>query len=129
MFSVLCGFVFPDENVETVNSFIMELEGASDSLTQDDIWLLFSGAIALVMVIVAYVGLFLFKSWGRHVFVASFVLAIPAYFMAGLWITTGLEDLLFDASMFLDGMLVALMYFSPVKAEFAKADSDESFKS
>ncbi|MBE0378953.1 hypothetical protein PPRY_a1507 [Pseudoalteromonas prydzensis ACAM 620] len=83
-----------------------------------DMLLLPIGILVAVAVVASYAGLLFFKSWARHIYVASFVLALPTYFMGGLIVTSGLEDLLYDLSMLMSGAVVALIYFSPVKEYF-----------
>ena len=124
--SLVSGFYFPDENIQKVNDYILEVEGSTDVFTLEEIWRLTLSAIILVAVIASYIGLFLFKLWGRHLFVASFVFATPSYFMGGLYVSSGLESWFYDASMLLSGGLAALMYFSPIKVHFLKNKYSES---
>ncbi|GAC03883.1 hypothetical protein GAGA_1020 [Paraglaciecola agarilytica NO2] len=43
-----------------------------------DMLLLVIGVLMSVAVVASYAGLLFFKSWARHLYVASFVLALPS---------------------------------------------------
>jgi hypothetical protein len=116
--ALVVSFWFPSQNVDVVNDYIIELEMASPEQYFSDMLLLVIGVLVAVAVVASYAGLLFFKSWARHLYVASFVLALPTYFMGGLFVTSGIEDLLYDLSMLISGAVVALIYFSPVKEYF-----------
>jgi uncharacterized membrane protein len=122
--SVMASVVFPNENVELTYSFIEELESANTSYPDMDMLLVPVTIVLLVILIATYVGLFLFKRWARVLFVMGFVVSIPTYFMDGLFVSSGLEQLLYDACLLTYGAIIAVVYYSPVKRFF----EDEQLK-
>jgi uncharacterized membrane protein len=122
--SVMASVVFPNENVELTYSFIEELESANTSYPDMDMLLVPVTIVLLVILIATYVGLFLFKRWARVLFVMGFVVSIPTYFMDGLFVSSGLEQLLYDACLLTYGAIIAVAYYSPVKRFF----EDEQLK-
>ena len=119
--SLMASLVFPNENVALTYSFIEELESANTGYPDIDMVLVPASIILLVGLIATYVGLFLFKPWARLLFVMGFVLSIPTYFMGGLWVSSGLEQLFYDACLLTCGAIIAVAYFSPVKDFFEDA--------
>lgn len=78
-------------------------------------------AIALLFVMLAgmvagFIGLFLFKQWGRTLSLTLTLLALPLYLVLGPSLMSPLESLLIDASNLLWGACLALAYFSPIAA-------------
>lgn len=91
-------------------------------------WLLLGVASALLigLVIASYVGLFLFKRWGRRVAVLSTLLAIPFYVPFGPQLQSGWATLLLETSMMLWGAILAMAYFSPLKTRFETPAADSA---
>lgn len=73
---------------------------------------------SLVVMIAGYVGLFLFKPWGRWLSLYSSVIGLAFYPLGGAMLLSPLEALLTDASMMVWGAVLAIAYFSPVAARF-----------
>ena len=122
--SVMASVVFPNENIELTYSFIEELESANTGYPDMDMLLVPVTIVLLVILIATYVGLFLFKPWARLLFVLGLVVSIPTYFMDGLFVSSGLEQLLYDACLLTYGAIIAVAYYSPVKHFF----EDEQLK-
>jgi hypothetical protein len=74
--------------------------------------------LMLVLLLAALSGLLLFKSWGRVAFVLCGVVGFPIIMMNGPYITSGLSSVLYDLSNITSGVVLAMMYFSPVSEEF-----------
>ncbi len=72
----------------------------------------------IIYIIYTFVGLLLFWNIARHIYLAGFIIIIPMYFIVGVTVTSGIEQALYDAGSVLSGVLLALIYFSPVKQFF-----------
>lgn len=75
--------------------------------------------------VLAAIGLVLFKAWGRTAMVVYLIFALLITPASGLYITTGWTTLVGYFCSLLEGGIVALAYFSPVRKMFKiKADSE-----
>ena len=77
------------------------------------------GAAALAITIVAFVGLFLLKRWGRALSLGITVLFLPLYLLTGPTLSSPIEAMLTDASTLVWGVCLALAYYSPVATRIA----------
>lgn len=124
--SVAAALVIPNENLDKISDYISELEAEYNRQLLSDLWMAVTAGVVLAVVAASYVGLFMFKSWARHLFVVAFVLMIPTYFSDGVYVSTGLADLLHDISNLLSGGLIALMYTGPIKQFFVEPDIEQN---
>ncbi|HEV2803193.1 MAG TPA: hypothetical protein VGW12_22185 [Pyrinomonadaceae bacterium] len=79
----------------------------------------------LCVSVVASLGLFLFKSWGRPLFLLVtifFVLTTPAY---ESFVSTGWSAALTYVATLFEGMIIALIFFSHLRRLFTGAKGDE----
>ncbi len=118
--SGLYDFIWPDPITEKVIDYAYELEPETE---ESD--LIYYGVIAIadtVFAIVSLIGLLLFKSWARHLYLAGFILFMPLYPFMGVTVYGGFNQMFYDISMLMSGAILALMYFSPVANYFQKQD-------
>ncbi len=73
--------------------------------------------------ILAAVGVFFIQDWGRHLFAAMCLLALIMSPLNGVSITNPLETFLLDVSATLDGVILALVYLSPLSDFFGEKSS------
>ena len=111
--------LFPNAIVDGVNDYIFEAEQEQDELTL--ITNLIFGSLTVCAVFVSVCGLIFFKPWARHLYVVSFLLVLPTYFTNGLYVLSGVAQLIYDLSMISSGVILALVYFCPVKNYFVKS--------
>jgi len=111
-------FLFPNEIIASVNEFIVEIEPDYSDL--EFYTIMGVGSLVVIAVIFSLVGILMFKSWARHLYIASYILVLPIYFTGGLYVSSGFSQAMYDLSMILSGVIIALMYFSPVKDYFVK---------
>jgi hypothetical protein len=115
-FCVGAVFLFPNEFAESANDFILTNEA---ELTDVENWfLIISGSLALLLGSASYIGMFLFKAWSRRVYISSYALIVPSYFLNGVYATGGIEKLTYDLSMALAGAIIVLIYYSPISYHF-----------
>ncbi len=72
------------------------------------------GVAALILTVVSLIGLLLFKSWARPMYIAGFVLLILLYPFMGVSVYSGVGLIFYDLSMIASGVVLAMLYFSPV---------------
>lgn len=87
---------------------------------QDRIW--FFTVCNSVLLFIASLGLFLFKEWGRQLFVLSTVFLLLLTPVGGPFVTTGWTALVATLVGISEGMILALIYFTPLSQEFERAD-------
>lgn len=113
--------IVPDPIVEEVTSYAESLEPEwSDARLFALMGFLLLG---IVYVIYTLLGLLLFWNMARHVYLAGFFFLIPMYLVLGVTVTSGIGQILYDAGSVLSGVILALIYFSPVKDFFTKPPS------
>lgn len=83
-----------------------------------------AGVVLGVLGIAGLIGLFLFRPWGRTISVICTLLAFPTYLLLGPVLQSSWSFLLQEISMILWGGLLALAYFSPLRALFGSAPVD-----
>jgi hypothetical protein len=113
--SATCDFIFPNELVEKLFDYYFELKPMDIEVNPIDIGLL---VLMLVLLLAALSGLLLFKNWGRIAFVLCGGVGFLIIMMNGPYITSGLSGVLYDLSNIASGMVLAMMYLSPVSEEF-----------
>lgn len=98
-----------------VESSIMEGPAASgtEHLLQDALW----WTITLLSLL-ASVGVILFRRWGRRLFLVVTVASLLTVPLTGLYVDVGLTVMVASAAALIEGMIVALMYFSPLRKAF-----------
>jgi hypothetical protein len=71
-----------------------------------------------VAVLAGYLGLFLWRAWGRTLSLASTLAGLALYPLMGASVASWAESSLLDASSILWGAVLALAYFGPVSSRF-----------
>jgi hypothetical protein len=96
----------------------------SESWFSSNIWVLMAIALPLLAAIVAgFVGLFLFKRWGRAVSFYSTLAGLCLYLFTGPTVNSALEGVLYEVSSLLWGAILALSYYSPIAGRLGANDS------
>ncbi len=70
------------------------------------------GIVASTMAIASYIGLVLFKNWGRITYIVSFLATLPLYPSMGVTVSSGYGQMFYDLSMMASGIVIAVAYFS-----------------
>ena len=76
--------------------------------------------ISLIALIIATFGLFRFRSYARTLFLILTFCILPIYFFMGPWIETGYESPFYELSSVLTGLILGIIYFSPLRDKFRK---------
>ncbi len=112
LLSSVYDYIWPDPITDQVFDYIVEIESGVEGASLVAAGVL--AIVAIIMALVALIGLLLFKSWARHVYAAGFLAAFALYPFMGITVYSGFSLVLYDMSMVLSGVLLALMYYSPV---------------
>ena len=113
--SVVWDYIFPNEIVSKLMVYLFELKPVDMEVGSLDI--IYSVSI-LLLLFTALSGLLLFKNWGRIAFVLCGVVGYPIIMMSGPQVSSGFSGVLFDLSNIASGVILAMMYLSPVAEEF-----------
>ena len=98
----------------------MELEDYSFALTEEYAFGYFLVLPLLVAYITAYILMYKLKPGGRTLFLWINIISLIFYFFLGPQITDELTSILSDALSLLDGVILGIIYFSPLKEKFTK---------
>ena len=74
----------------------------------------------LVAYITALILIYKLKPVGRTLFLWISIISVFMYFFTGPMITDELTSILGDASLLFDGVILGIIYFSPLKDKFSK---------
>jgi len=116
--SVFFDFAFPNETLDLVIAYEETLE----TDWSDTKWF-FMGGFALLAVIFSFyifIGLLLFWDSARLIYLIGFFIFMPVYFFTGVIVSSATGQALFDISSVLSGVILALIYYSPVKSYFTE---------
>jgi len=97
----------------------LKMEHESD-LVWTDFPIIALALLLLLLVIPGYVGLYLWKNWGRTLFLISGILGYGLAPFMGPYIYSGPAYFFFDLSTVLFGLILGLAWFSPVAEKFKK---------
>ena len=99
-----------------------ELRAYNEAFTQSSphtFFLIFDG-LSSILFIVSYVGLYFFKKWARAVFVATYIITLLEVPLISAYVQTGWFYMMGAMLNVTTGMLIALMYFAPIKGAFER---------
>ena len=119
VFAVLSGFVeyvWPDPIAEMAYEVVVEQKEEMSELNL--VVLGITVLIGVVLAIGSLIGLLLLKNWGRFMYALGFLLMLPIYPLFGVGVYSGLSQLASDLSMILSGVILTLVYYSPVAKYF-----------
>jgi len=86
------------------------------------------GTLAITFATISFIGLLLFKSWAKRLYLASFILFMPLYPFLGVNVYSGASQIFYDLSMMASGAILALLYFSPVSKFYLKQNLVSTLK-
>jgi len=113
--SVVWDLIFPNEIVNKLVVYFFELKPVDIEISPFDI---ICSVAMLLLLLAALTGLLLFKNWGRIAFILCGIVGYPVIMMSGPQVSSGFSGALFDLSNITSGVILAMMYLSPVSEEF-----------
>ena len=118
--------------VETRRSLPVELTQYLESrrrfgVTQFERVMLWTETILFVVSVIDSVGLFQFRRWARTLLVPLYVIATLLLPTNAVYIQTGWTRLLLSISTLIGGMIIAMVFFSPLAEVFNRRSNAEQF--
>ena len=108
--------MFPDETLELVTDFVETLE---EDWSELKMFLIVGlGLLGLLLSCYSFIGLLLFWNSARLIYLLGFIFSIPVYPFLDISVSSGTNLALCDTATVLSGVILALIYFSPVKTYF-----------
>ena len=93
----------------------VENEEMSDNTA---IMLLITAVTILILLIASTIGLWKFKNWARIIYIVITIVFLPLYPAMGPIVMNPWEAMFGDIALILEGVLIAMMFFSPIHEEF-----------
>lgn len=81
---------------------------------------------SLLFLIVSVVGMIMFWAPSRILFVISYIIILPHYFIEPPLIYSPLSKILYDIGMIGSGVILAIMYLEPINSLFNKKSNKSS---
>ena len=72
----------------------------------------------LVLNLISYLGMFLFRKVFRALFVALLVISYPLGSLSGMVVMTGIEGVITNIQALMDGVVIAMAYLTELKKKF-----------
>ena len=111
------------------NAIAEALEQKLASLQPKELYIdFYLTSLICVLDLIAVIGMSFYKDWARTLFVISTLLWIPVYAFQGVTINTGLMSFLYDSAVFMNAVIIMLIYYSPLQVRFLKAKDMEHGK-
>jgi len=121
--SGLYDLVFSSELIDALWAVAYEsdLDSQSDGIVMNIIY-----ATIFLLLILAMVGLLLFKWWGRVAFLLCGIVGFPVIAMSGPQIYSGMSGVLYDLSNILSGVILVLIYYGPISIYFKNGQKTDT---
>jgi len=115
-FSIVAGNIFIDTLPIILQDYMMQIDLEYDSKDFNlfDVIVILIGIFAIA----ALIGMWKFKNWARHSYVILAIVSLPYYYMDGPTVMNPLEAMFNDLSCMIDGILIYMMYMTPLTDKF-----------
>lgn len=116
IFSITAGEILIDTLPGILQDYIVQtdLEYDSSDFTIFDVIAMIIGLFAIAVLI----GMWKFKNWARHSYVILTIVSLPYYYVDGPVVMNPLEAMFSDFSCMIDGILIYMMYMTPLSDKF-----------
>ena len=118
---VMASFITEKTLPPELQSYLERVENAP--LTNSEIVLAVVDIAFIVFAVVLTVGLFRFRRWAKTLLPISYVLGLALIPGDGPYVESGWASFLFFLGSLVDGIILALVYFSPLR-EFFEMNGD-----
>lgn len=121
LFSIIGGcidLIMPIGLVEDISIYADSLQPKMDS-NAFAVFVIIATPTIICMV-GGFIGLLMLKSWGRTLYISSFIVGLPLYYSAGVSVVSPLAQVLCDIGAYGEGFILALCYFSTLNMHFKK---------
>ena len=122
LLNVVCVFLSVSIGISFVDALPPELQIYLSEVENEEITTLelILGVSYLLLSILTIIAIWLFKFWGRTLFVILTIASFPLYFEFGNVIMLPWEAMFSDISFILEGMILAMMFSGSISEEFRK---------
>lgn len=116
IFSIAAGEILIDTLPSILQDYIVQidLEYDSSDFTIFDVIAMIIGVFAIAVLI----GMWKFKNWARHSYVILAIVSLSYYYVDGPVVMNSLEAMFSDFSCMIDGILIYMMYMTPLSDKF-----------
>ncbi len=114
---IVAGMTLTDTLPTILQEYLNQVnnEGMSDNTA---IIFLIVAITTLILLIASTIGLWKFKNWARVIYIVATIVFLPFYPAMGPVVMNPWEAMFGDISLILEGILIAMMFFSPLNEEF-----------
>lgn len=120
--SVVAGLSLTETLPPSLQDYLMQVEGEEISSGRAIFFLLIVLSIFIILPIIT-VGIWKFKPWARTLYVVISVVFIPFYPIMGPVVMNGWQAMLYDLSLMLEGILIAMMFTGEINERFKKSNA------
>ena len=124
IFSITAGEMLVNTLPNVLQDYITQIDNEyySSEFGTLDIVLILVGIFSITVII----GMWKFKNWARHSYVILAIAFLPYYYIDGPVVMNPLESIFNDLAHMIDGILIYMMYMTPLSDEFKlKANKNE----
>lgn len=114
---VVAGITLTDTLPVILQEYLIQVENQEMS-DNTAVMLLVALVTALILLIVSTIGLWKFKNWARVIYIVATIAFLPLYPAMGPIVMNPWEAMFGDIALILEGILIAMMFFSPINEEF-----------
>ena len=116
IFSIAAGEILMDTLPSILQDYIaqVELEYYSSEFSIFDLIAIIIGVYFLAVLI----GMWKFKNWARYSYLILAIVSLSYYFMDGPVVMNSTEAMFSDFSCMIDGILIYMMYMTPLSEKF-----------
>jgi hypothetical protein len=107
---------FPTILVSEVNDLILEREEQLSPFL--NYISLGSTLVVGIVMIAAYIGMFLFQNWSRYSYIVAYLFMAPVYWLSGVFAFSGVAQFFYDISLIGSGVVLALAFTDPIRDYF-----------
>lgn len=119
--SIIAGFSLGGTLPPILQEYIAQVENAEVSVGKA-IFVLLGALSALILLPITTIGLWMFKSWARTLYVIMTVISIPLSLVMGAVVMNSWEAMFFDISLVLEGGLLAMMFTGAISQKFKPSE-------
>ena len=114
---VVAGITLADTLPTILQEYLIQVENEEMS-NNTAIILLIAVVTVLILLIISTIGLWKFKNWARIIYIVATIAFLPLYPVMGPIVMNPWEAMFGDIALILEGILIAMMFFSPINKEF-----------
>lgn len=120
--SIVAGMTLTDTLPMLLQEYLIQEENEE---MFDNTAILIAAISILILFIISTIALWKFKNWARVIYIVITVALLPLYPAFGPVVMNPWEAMFGDIALILEGVLIAMMLFSPVNEEFKRKSQQQ----